>query len=70
MPQVHIVVKTVGGYAREDASVPDVVGAYSDAIVAEKVRKLSGCDAKVVSVNLDSVPPGVLAFAKEIGITL
>lgn len=66
--ELHVVARPTAGYAREDAGSVGVVGAYSDAAVADKVRRLSGFDAKVERVTVDVIPVGFLRNAGAFGI--
>lgn len=69
--ELHVVVTLAPGYAREDASTASLIGAYTDAEVAESVRKCSmNRDARVVPVSLDAIPQGVRENAKLFNIVL
>lgn len=67
MTALHVVVTTVGGFAREDAARPHCVGAYTDPVVAGQVRALSGPGAEVKTIEVDLIPPGLLEAAQQIG---
>jgi len=65
MTTVYAVVYSIGGYAREDASVPRVGGVYSheeDARIHSKV-----VHGDVVPVEIDVMPAGILESAKQLG---
>lgn len=67
--QLHVVCKEVGGYAREDSPIASVVGAYTSQPLAAAVAMLSS-GARVQTVELNAVPPGLVALAKEMDIQL
>ena len=56
--KIHIVVGTIGGYAREDASVANVVGAYTSEEVANAVALVT--HSKVVEININEIAKGHL----------
>ena len=62
---LHIVHKTVSGYAREDASQSSVVGVYTDPTIAEKVRLVSQAQIEVVELN--HIPPGIRQAIEAFG---
>lgn len=65
MAIVYVVVYSIGGYAREDLPRPGCSGAYtkeSDAKIHARVM----CGT-VVPVEVDYMPPGIVANAKELG---
>lgn len=64
------VVRTVGGFAREDAAEPSLVGVYSDPSVANDVCRLAGGDSRVVPFELDHINPGLRDTAHAYGVTL
>lgn len=64
------VVTTVGGFAREDAPRPSVVGIYSDQAIANQVKTLAGFGAEVVPVALNAVPEGLRQSAEQLGFSL
>lgn len=64
------VVTTVGGFAREDASRPSVVGIYSDRAIANQVKTLTGFGAEVVPVALNVVPEGLRRSAEQLGFSI
>ena len=66
---LHVVIRQVGGYAREDAAVVSIVGAYEDPDTAGKVSLCSG-GAQVLSVEVEHIPPGIRDAARELGIDL
>lgn len=68
--ELFAVVTTVGGFAREDAPRPSVVGIYSDATIANQVKTLAGSGAEVVPVALNAVPEGLRRSAAEMGFAL
>lgn len=53
---IHVVHSTMGGYAREDAPVSTVYGAYTDVEVAKKMKLI--CSAAMTSLEVDFIPPG------------
>lgn len=66
MTTLYAVIYTIGGYAREDASVAKVGGIYTnevDALVHALV-----VHGEVVEVELDKMPVGILETAKQFGI--
>lgn len=67
---LYIVVHTVGGYAPEDARIPEGVAAFTDPRVADAVARLAGPDARVCSIELDSIPAGYRCRAQELGLEL
>lgn len=67
---VHTVVKTIGGYAREDAPVAHVVGVYTDPVVANQVKLLTGDGATICSMELDTVSPGLTRTAEAMGMQI
>lgn len=68
--KLHIVSTLVGGYAREDAATASVVGAYTNPVVADAVRKVSGYGASVSEIEVDHIPCGLLEMIKQLGIKL
>jgi len=66
--KLHIVTYQVGGYAREDAPVTRVAGAFVNPKLAEKIRIIVGGD--IEEIELDHVAPGYLQTAEALGITL
>lgn len=65
--QLYAVIYTIGGYAREDASVPGIAGIYTDPEIAEYVRKAVSCfGSKVVPIDLDFIHPGHADHAKQL----
>ena len=66
--KVFVVHRTVGGYAREDASSGDVVGVYTDITLAKKVALLAR--GTWTEVDVDYIWPGIEQLAPEFGITL
>lgn len=67
---LHAVITTVGGYAREDAPVPSLVGVYRQEALAKQVATLSGHGSRVVAVQVDAVPAGLIQSAEAMGFTL
>ncbi|MBB4867579.1 hypothetical protein HNP46_006493 [Pseudomonas nitritireducens] len=67
---LYAVVGVAGGYAREDAGTGQVYGLYSSEEVANTVRKGFGFGCTVQPVELDVIPPGVLANLLELGFKL
>lgn len=67
--ELHIVNYTAPGYAREDAGSPGAVGAYRDRPTADKVALLQGA-CTITTVEVDAIPPGLVARATELGISL
>ncbi len=63
--QLHIVHKTVSGYAREDAPQSSVIGVYTDSAIAEKVRLVSQAEIEVVELN--HIAPGILQSIEAFG---
>ena len=47
-----------------------VIGVYSDEEIAEIVKKSFGFQALVQEIELNHIPPGVIASAKELGFNL
>jgi hypothetical protein len=66
--KVFVVHRSVGGYAREDASSSDVVGVYTDGEVARKIALLARGQCKEVEV--DYIMPYFINTASEFGMTL
>lgn len=67
---VFAVVRTVGGYAREDAAEPALVGVYSDPDLAADICRLAGGNSRVVPFELDYINPDLRDTAHVFGITL
>jgi hypothetical protein len=65
---LYVVAKTIGGYAREDADVATVVGAYTDKPTAENVAKVS--KGQVFDVELNKIGSGYLSSFATYGIPL
>lgn len=70
MSQLHIVTILKPGFAREDEGSPSAVGAYTNPVVAEAVRRVSGIDAQVLAVDIDVIPAGLRASMEALGIQL
>lgn len=68
--ELFAVVTTVGGFAREDAPRPSVVGVYSDPVIANQVKALSGFGTEVMPVSLNAVPEGLRQSAAQMGFVL
>lgn len=64
---LYAVITTIGGFAREDAPVPHVIGIYSDETIANQVRILASCGAVVKPIELDAIAPGYLQSAEQMG---
>lgn len=60
--KLFVVVKNIGGFARENAPIPKVVGAFTNHTDAQTLRAL--CHGEVQEIELDSVPPGYFCEAK------
>jgi hypothetical protein len=67
--QLHVVMQTRSGFAREDPSTDVAIGVYTQFVVAQQVASLAGM-ARVISLVLDAVPPGVVQQAQALGFTL
>lgn len=65
-----VVVSMVGGFAREDASTPSVVGAYTNPELAAKLAIIRGFGSVVLPVEVDVIPPGLLQDAEAMKIAL
>lgn len=65
---LYVVHYQVGGYAREDASTTKIAGVYSDAKVAEYVKRACGGD--VTEVEVDKIHMGFVAHLNELGIKI
>lgn len=66
MSTIYVVLHSVGGYAREDLPTTHASGAYSlesDAMVHAIV-----VHGTVVPIELDYMPHGIVANAKELGL--
>lgn len=70
MTQLHIVVDQVGGFAREDASTPCVIGAYTNPKVAQQVKIIANSGASIHTVEINHVPEGYLRSAEQMGFGL
>lgn len=66
--KVHVVVRTIGGFAREDSSVPSIAGAFSDEQLAQNIAKVT--QSEVISVELDTIQPGILELLQAFGFKL
>ena len=64
---LYVVHNTTSGYAREDSAMSSVAGVYTDADVADKVRKAVGSGATVTQVELNKVHPGYVNFLQAMG---
>lgn len=69
MEKIYVVARPEAGYAREDPSGVGVVGAYTQEVTAQNVKRLSGMGAQVQEVSLNVVPPGFLKDATHFGIS-
>lgn len=65
--ELHVVIQTIGGFAREDADQVNVIGVYEDSEIADFVRKCASLSANVQGVTLNAIPPGFLKTGKEFG---
>jgi len=65
---IHVVVRSIGGFAREDASVPSIAGAFTDEQFAQNVAKVT--QSEVISVDLDAVQPGILELLQAFSFKL
>lgn len=63
--ELHIVHKTIGGFAREDTSKSSVVGAYTDQDRAKRVALVA--HGEVETVTLDEIPNGYVQALRELG---
>jgi hypothetical protein len=70
MTTIHVVAKTVDGFAREDSLNANVVGAYLNPKVADAVRKVSGYGAIVTAVEIDFIPSGLVEAMNQFGIVV
>lgn len=68
--ELFAVVTTLGGFAREDAARPDIVGVYSDETIANQVKTLYGFGAEVKPVSLNAIPAGLRRSAEQLGFSL
>lgn len=66
--QVHVVVTTTGGFAREDGASASALAAFTDPKVADQVRMLWGPSASVHPVEVDVIPKGVRDMAVALGL--
>lgn len=64
------VIKTIGGFAKEDAPVASLVGVFTEEKVANQVKSLAGGGSQVVPVALDTLPPGLIQSAQALGYQL
>ena len=67
---LFVVVGTVGGFAREDAPEPSLVGVYSQAHMAQRVSALAGPGHVVIENRLNEVSPGLTQQAESLGFGL
>ena len=65
---LHVVLKLEGGFAREDAPTPAIVGAFTDLKIAGQVRVLAGQGARLQTITVDQVPAHLIDSAKELGL--
>lgn len=70
MTMLHVVATLSAGFAREDSPSASVVGAYTNAEVADAVRRVAGFGASVIAVELNHIPPGLRRAMQELGIKL
>ena len=68
MTTLHVVVQSLGGYAREDADRPGCAGVYTDKPTADAVAKVAR--GEVVTIELDHIHPGYIEMMKMLGIKL
>ncbi len=66
--KLFVVHRSRSGYAREDNSTSEVVGAYTDITVAKKVALLAR--GTWTEVDVDYIWPDIEQSAPEFGITL
>jgi len=67
--KVYVLVRMVGGFAREDADEPCVVAVLSDEEKAKRLAKVVyGCTMS--TLELDVIPEGWLDHAKAFGVDL
>jgi len=66
MTMVYAVSYSIGGYPREGAATPMVGGVYTDIDQATIHAKIEY--GTVVPVEVDVMPPGIIATAKALGI--
>lgn len=66
--ELHVVVAMSGGFAREDAPTPSLVGVYTDPDLAKKVALAYGFSATVTPVKVDHIMPGVLQNMQALGL--
>ena len=66
--RIHVVVRSVGGFAREDSPIPSVAGAFTDEQLALNVAKVT--QSEVISVEVDVVQPGILELLRAFSFKL
>jgi hypothetical protein len=62
---LYVVHQTVGGFAREDSERSHVVGVFTDASTANKVKLVS--HGEITEIKLNHIPAGFLNMIKEFG---
>lgn len=67
--ELFAVVTMVGGFAREDAPSPSLVGVYDNPDLGERVRRVHGM-AQLFPVVLNTVSPGQRQAAQKLGLGL
>ena len=67
MTTLYVVANLHYGYAREDASTADAAGVYSTRKQADIHKSVLGFGARVVELELDFMPPGIVESAKVFG---
>ena len=67
---LHVVITSVGGYAKDDQSKPTVIGAYTNPEVARLVRLCCGSRASVQPIEVDSISIGIREYARKLNVEL
>lgn len=67
---LYVVVNMIGGYAREDAPVPVVVGSYENQRIANIVKLVAGSGATVHPVIVNEIPRGIKQSLEQMGISI
>lgn len=67
---LYAVISTIGGFAREDAPAPHIIGIYTDERIAHQVQILASCGAVVKPIELDAISPGYLQSAEQLGFNI
>ena len=66
MTTVYVVMRSIGGYAREDDPIPKCAGVFTDEDKARIAKFAVG--GQIIEKTLDQLEPGYIAHAKALGL--